>query len=93
MIENHIKWTKTTFKDHNYWLWENWKKFSEKFSDFGGDDGPSSRFFERAPTFPNFLRPDSDRPSFVLQFEPYDDLGVAWGKKLLRNYEKFMAKS
>ena len=37
------------------------KKKSENFSDFRGGDGPSNRFFERAPTFTNFLRLDPDR--------------------------------
>jgi len=39
------------------------KKDSENFSDFRGGDGPSSRFFERASTFSNFFRLDSDRTS------------------------------
>ena len=41
----------------------NLKKKSENFVDFRGGDGPSNRFFERAPTFTNFLRRDSDRTS------------------------------
>ena len=39
------------------------KKISKNLSDFGGGDGPSNRFFERASTFSNFLRFDSDRTS------------------------------
>ena len=93
MVENHIKWPKTTSMDPNQWLWENWKKNSENFPDFGGDDGHSRRFFERASTFLNFLRLDYDRLSLGLQFEPYGDLTVAYARKLLRNYEKFMTKS
>ena len=37
------------------------KKISKNFSDFGVGDGPSNRFFERCPTFPNFWRLASDR--------------------------------
>ena len=37
------------------------KKNSKKKSDFGGGNGPSNRFFERFPAFPNFLRLDPDR--------------------------------
>ena len=69
----------------------NLKKKSE-FSDFWGDDGPLRRFFERASTFLNFLRLVSDRSSLGLQFEPYDDLTVAYAQKLLRNYEKITTK-
>ena len=47
--------------DHEYGFWENWEKISKNFSDFGGGDGPSNRFFERASTLSNFLRLDSDR--------------------------------
>ena len=68
------------------------KKKSEFFSDFRGGDGPSSRFFERAPTFTNFLRLDSDRTSQGLQFSPYDAHSVVLAQKLLRNYEKITTK-
>ena len=61
--------------------------------DFGGDDGPSNQFSERASTLSNFWRLDSDRPNQDLQFEPYGDLWVALGQKILRNYEKVMIKS
>ena len=93
MTEIHIKWPEMTSTHHNHWFWENWEKFSKKFSDFGGGDVLSNRFFERAPTFTNFLRLAFDRPSWDLQFEPYDDLTVAYAQKILRNYEIFMTKS
>ena len=79
--------------DHNYWFWENWEKFFKNFLDFGGGDGPSNRFFERASTFSNFLRLVSDRPSPDLQFEPYYGHSVALAQKLSPNYEIFMTKS
>ena len=65
----------------------------KNYSDFRGGDGPSSRFFERASTFLNFLRLVSDRSNLGLQFEPYDDLTVAYAQKLLHNYEKITTKS
>ena len=67
-----------TSTHHNYWFLEIWEKIFKKSSDFGGGDGPSNRFFERAPTFTNFLRLAFDRPSQDLQFEPYDDVDSAW---------------
>ena len=79
--------------DNNEWFWENSEKFLKKKSDFWGGDGPSNRFFENAPTFTNFWRLDPDRPNQDLQFEPYGDLWVALGQKILRNYEKVMIKS
>ena len=69
------------------------RKIFQNFFDFGGDDRPSSRFFERASTLSNFLRLASDRLSQDLQFEPYGELWVALGQKILRNYEKVMTKS
>ena len=58
------------------------EKKSKNFSDFRGGDAPSSRFFERASTFSNFLRLDSDRTSQGLQFALYDGLKVAKAQKL-----------
>ena len=69
------------------------EKFSKKKSDFGGGDGHSYRIFEFCSTLRNFLRLESDRPSQNLPFEPYGDLWVALGQKILRNYEKVMTKS
>ena len=77
---------------HNHGFWENCEKNFIIFLDFGGVHGPSSRFFERAPTFTNFWRLDSCRTSLGLQFEPYVGLGVAWAEKLLRSYEKITTK-
>ena len=91
--DNCVKWSKLIPEDQNDWFWWNSEKFSKKTSDFGGGDGTLNRFFERASTFINFLRLDSDRAGQGLQFAPYDSLGVDWGQKLLRNYEKFMTKS
>ena len=82
-----------TSMDHNYCFWENWEKFCKNFSDFWGGDGLSNRFFERLPTFPNFLRLDSDRPSLVDQFELSHGHSVELAQKLLRNYEKITTKS
>ena len=62
-------------------------------SDFGGDDGPSNRFFERASTFNNFLRLGADRPNRVLQFDLHDGHSVALAQTLSRYYEIFMTKS
>ena len=93
MTGNVVKWSKMTPEDHEYGFWGNWEKIFKNFSVFGGGDGPSNRFFERAPTFTNFLRLDSDRISRGLQFALYDGLKVAKAQKLLRNYEIFMVKS
>ena len=83
-----------TSMDHNYCFWENWEKFSKNLSDFWGGDGLSNRFFERLPTFPNFLRLASDRTGFALQFTPYDDLGIDWYNKkiteLRKNYDEIV---
>ena len=93
MIENYMKWSNITPNDNNLWFWENLKKNSENVLDFRVGDGPSNRFFERAPTFTNFWRLDSDRPNQDLQFEPYDGHSVALAQKLSPNYEIFMTKS
>ena len=93
MGDNYIKWSKLIPEDQNDWFWENSEKFSKKTSDFGGGDGTSNRFFERASTFINFWWLDPDRTAQGLQFALYGDLEVAWAQKILRNYEKFITKS
>ena len=69
------------------------KKKFKNFSDFGVVTDFQIENFHGSGTWRHFLWHDSDGPSQDLQFEPYDDLWVALGKKLLRNYEKFMTKS
>ena len=91
--DNCVKWSKLIPEDQNDWFWENSEKFSKKTSDFGGGDGTSNRFFERASTFINFWWLDPDRTGQGLQFALYGDLEVAWAQKILRNYEKFITKS
>ena len=91
--DNYVNLSKIITEDQNDWIRSKSENFFKKISDFGGGDGLSNRFFERFHTFPYFLRLDSDRTGQGLQFAPYDSLGVDWGQKLLRNYEKFMTKS
>ena len=80
--------------DRNYWFGEICeKKNFKKFSDLGVVTDFQIENFHGSGTWRHFLWHDSDGPSQDLQFEPYDDLWVALGKKLLRNYEKFMTKS
>ena len=61
MAGDIAKWSKMTPVDYDYGFWENWEKIFKNFSDFGGGDVPSNRFFARASTFSNFLRLDSDK--------------------------------
>ena len=75
------------------WILRKLRKNFQKFFGFLGGDGLSNRFFERCTTLHNFWRLDSDRISWGLQFEPFDELAVDCGQKLLRNYENFMTKS
>ena len=93
MIKIHIKWLKLAFAHHNYWFWENWEKIFKNFSDFGGGDRPSNRFFEFCSTLRNFLWLDSDKPSLSLQFAPYDGLWVLMSKRILRNSQFGNTKS
>ena len=93
LADNFVKWSKMIPEGHNYWFGEIWKKISKISRILGVVTDFQIENFYGSGIWRHFLRLDSDRPSWGLQFEPYDGLEGAWDKKLLRNYEIFMTKS
>ena len=93
LADNFEKLSKMFLLGRNYWFGEICEKKFKNFSDFGVVTDFQIENFHGSGTWRHFLWHDSDGPSQDLQFEPYDDFWVALGKKLLRNYEKFMTKS